>query len=77
MGTGTKRTISGLQGELPYLDQGVAALLTDLKSCGVLDKDVAVRSLRENLAVARESTSPLGRDHWPAVSCACARLVVE
>lgn len=63
-----EKNFPGLLGQMPYFDQGISALLTDLHQRG-LDKDVAVvvwgefgRSPRINKAA--------GRDHWPAVSCA-------
>jgi Uncharacterized protein conserved in bacteria len=63
-----EKNFSGLQGQLPYLDQGVAALLTDLNQRG-LDKDVAVVVWGEFGRSPRINQSA-GRDHWPAVSCA-------
>jgi hypothetical protein len=63
-----EKNFSGLLGQMPYLDHGISALVTDLHQRG-LDNDVAVvvwgefgRSPRINQAA--------GRDHWPAVSCA-------
>jgi hypothetical protein len=63
-----EKNFEGLAGQLPYLDQGLSALVEDLHERG-LANDVAVcvwgefgRSPRINAAA--------GRDHWPAVSCA-------
>ena len=54
--------------DLPLLDQGVAALVTDLHERG-LDKDVSVVVWGE---FGRSPTinKDAGRDHWPRVSCA-------
>jgi hypothetical protein len=54
--------------DLPYLDQGVSALVKDLQQRG-LDKDVSV------IVWGEFGRSPIinkdaGRDHWPKVSCA-------
>lgn len=63
-----EKNFGGLLGQMPHLDRGLSALITDLHQRG-LDKDVAVvvwgefgRSPRINQAA--------GRDHWPAISCA-------
>jgi uncharacterized protein (DUF1501 family) len=63
-----ERNFSGLRGQLPHLDRGLAALVADLHQRG-LDQDVLVvvwgefgRSPRVNRAA--------GRDHWPAVASA-------
>ena len=48
---------------LPPLDQGVAALLDDLSSSGLLD-DTMVMLLGEFGRTPRISGSPAGRDHW-------------
>jgi hypothetical protein len=57
-----------LRQDLPLLDQGVSALLTDLHERG-LDKDVSVVVWGE---FGRTPTinKDGGRDHWPRVSCA-------
>ncbi|MSU62743.1 MAG: DUF1501 domain-containing protein [Pedosphaera sp.] len=57
-----------LRQDLPLLDQGVSALLTDLHQRG-LDKDVTVVMWGE---FGRTPTinKDGGRDHWPRVSCA-------
>jgi len=57
-----------LRQDLPLLDQGVSALLTDLHQRG-LDKDVSVIVWGE---FGRTPTinKDGGRDHWPRVSCA-------
>ncbi len=54
--------------DLPLLDQGVSALVTDLHQRG-LDKDVSVIVWGE---FGRTPTinKDAGRDHWPRVSCA-------
>ncbi|MBI2824790.1 MAG: DUF1501 domain-containing protein [Planctomycetia bacterium] len=63
-----EKNFAGLAGQLPYLDEGLSALIEDLHERG-LARDVAVcvwgefgRSPRINGAA--------GRDHWPAVSSA-------
>ncbi|MDB6175760.1 MAG: hypothetical protein JWL59_5071 [Chthoniobacteraceae bacterium] len=59
---------SALRQDLPLLDQGVTALLTDLRQRG-LDKDVSVVVWGEfgrTPAINKDG----GRDHWPRVSCA-------
>ena len=57
-----------LRQDLPLLDQGISALLTDLHQRG-LDKDVSVVMWGE---FGRTPTinKDAGRDHWPRVSCA-------
>jgi hypothetical protein len=57
-----------LREDLPLLDQGLTALLTDLHERG-LDKDVSVVVWGE---FGRTPTinKDAGRDHWPRVSCA-------
>ncbi len=57
-----------LRQDLPLLDQGVSALLTDLHQRG-LEKDVSVVVWGE---FGRTPTinKDGGRDHWPRVSCA-------
>ena len=57
-----------LRQDLPLLDQGVSALITDLHERG-LDKDVSVVVWGE---FGRTPTinKDGGRDHWPRVSCA-------
>ena len=57
-----------LRQDLPLLDQGISALLTDLHERG-LDKDVSVVMWGE---FGRTPTinKDAGRDHWPRVSCA-------
>ncbi len=57
-----------LRQDLPLLDQGVSALITDLHQRG-LDKDVSVVVWGE---FGRTPTinKDGGRDHWPRVSCA-------
>jgi hypothetical protein len=54
--------------DLPLLDQGVSALLEDLKQRG-LDKDVSVVMWSE---FGRSPTinKDAGRDHWPRANCA-------
>ena len=57
-----------LRHDLPLLDQGLSALITDLHERG-LDKDVSVMVAGE---FGRTPTinKDAGRDHWPRVSCA-------
>ncbi len=57
-----------LRQDLPLLDQGISALITDLHQRG-LDKDVSVVMWGE---FGRTPTinKDAGRDHWPRVSCA-------
>lgn len=57
-----------LRQDLPLLDQGLSALITDLHERG-LDKDVSVMVAGE---FGRTPTinKDAGRDHWPRVSCA-------
>ncbi len=59
---------AALRQDLPLLDQGLTALLTDLRERG-LDKDVSVVVWGE---FGRSPTinKDAGRDHWPRVSCA-------
>ncbi len=57
-----------LRQDLPLLDQGLSALITDLHERG-LDRDVSV------MVAGEFGRSPTinkdgGRDHWPRVSCA-------
>lgn len=54
--------------DLPMLDQGVHALVTDLCQRG-LDKDVSVVVWGEFGRTPKINTKA-GRDHWPRVSCA-------
>jgi hypothetical protein len=57
-----------LRQDLPLLDQGLSALITDLHERG-LDKDVSVVVWGEfgrTPAINKDG----GRDHWPRVSCA-------
>jgi uncharacterized protein (DUF1501 family) len=62
------RNFSGLKGQMPYLDRGLAALVTDLHQRG-LDKDVSVVVWGE-FGRSPRINKDAGRDHWPAVSCA-------
>ena len=59
---------AALKQDLPLLDQGLTALLTDLRKRG-LEKDVSVVVWGE---FGRTPTinKDAGRDHWPRVSCA-------
>jgi hypothetical protein len=59
---------AALRQDLPLLDQGLTALITDLHERG-LDKDVSVVVWGE---FGRTPTinKDAGRDHWPRVSCA-------
>jgi hypothetical protein len=62
------KNFDAMRQDLPLLDQGLTALLTDLKERG-LDKDVSVVVWGE---FGRTPTinKDGGRDHWPRVSCA-------
>ncbi len=62
------KNFDALRQDLPLLDQGLTALLTDLQQRG-LDKDVSVVVWGE---FGRTPTinKDGGRDHWPKVSCA-------
>jgi hypothetical protein len=62
------RNFDALRQDLPLLDQGLTALITDLHERG-LDKDVSVIVWGE---FGRTPTinKDAGRDHWPRVSCA-------
>jgi uncharacterized protein (DUF1501 family) len=62
------KNFEALRQDLPLLDQGLTALLDDLKQRG-LEKDVAV------VVWGEFGRTPIinkdgGRDHWPRVSCA-------
>jgi uncharacterized protein (DUF1501 family) len=62
------KNFDALRQDLPLLDQGLTALLTDLRQRG-LDKDVSVVVWGEfgrTPAINKDA----GRDHWPRVSCA-------
>ena len=54
--------------DFPLLDQGLSALLDDLKAHG-MDKDVSVVVWGE-FGRTPQINSSAGRDHWPRVSCA-------
>lgn len=62
------KNFDALRQDLPLLDQGLTALITDLHERG-LDKDVSVVVWGE---FGRTPTinKDGGRDHWPKVSCA-------
>ncbi len=62
------KNFDALRQDLPLLDQGLTALLTDLRQRG-LEKDVSVIVWGE---FGRTPTinKDAGRDHWPRVSCA-------
>lgn len=53
--------------DMPMLDQGVSALLEDLKQRG-MDKDVTVIVWGE-FGRTPQINKDAGRDHWPRVSC--------
>ncbi len=55
--------------DMPMLDQGLAALLSDLYERG-LEKDVSVVVWGE-FGRTPQINKDAGRDHWPNVSCAC------
>ena len=65
-----EKNFSGLLGQMPYFDQGISALLTDLHQRG-LDKDVAVVVWGE-FGRSPRINKTAGRDHWPAVSSRCS-----
>jgi hypothetical protein len=54
---------------LPPLDQGLAALLDDLQSGGLLDETLVVlfTEFGRTPKIARLQGQPPGRDHWPQV----------
>ncbi|REK19140.1 MAG: DUF1501 domain-containing protein [Planctomycetota bacterium] len=54
--------------DMPMLDQGVSALIDDIHNRG-LDKDVSVVVWGE-FGRTPKINAGVGRDHWPAVSCA-------
>ena len=62
-GTRTRRTSATCEDQLPQLDQGFHALVTDLHDRG-LEKDVAVVMWGEFGRAPRISRGD-GRDHWP------------
>jgi uncharacterized protein (DUF1501 family) len=59
---------AALRQDLPLLDQGLTALLDDLRDRG-LEKDVAVVVWGE-FGRTPQVNKDGGRDHWPRVSCA-------
>jgi hypothetical protein len=59
---------NALRQDLPLLDQGLTALLTDLRQRG-LEKDVSVVVWGE-FGRTPSINKDAGRDHWPRVSCA-------
>ncbi|HEV3340962.1 MAG TPA: DUF1501 domain-containing protein [Pirellulales bacterium] len=63
-----EKNFVGLRGQLPYLDQAVAALVEDLHDRG-LHQDVLVVVWGE-MGRSPRINQLAGRDHWPAVSCA-------
>ena len=54
--------------DMPMLDQGVSALVEDLRQRG-MDKDVSVVVWGE-FGRTPKINNKAGRDHWPRVSCA-------
>jgi hypothetical protein len=52
-----------MQGKLPYVDQGLSVLLTDLAERGLLDKTLVVLSTEFGRTVKLNPDG--GRDHWP------------
>ncbi len=54
--------------DMPLLDQGLSALIDDIHGRG-LDKDVSVVVWGE-FGRTPKINANVGRDHWPAVSCA-------
>lgn len=63
-----KDNFHGHEGQLPYLDQALSALIDDLHERG-LERDVAVCAWGE-FGRSPRINKDVGRDHWPAVSCA-------
>jgi hypothetical protein len=61
-------TFENARNHLPMLDQGVSALVDDLRQRG-LDKDVTVLVWGEFGRTPKINPNG-GRDHWPPVSCA-------
>ncbi|HWC90995.1 MAG TPA: DUF1501 domain-containing protein, partial [Pirellulales bacterium] len=61
-------TFDNARHHLPILDQGLTALLEDLRQRG-LERDVSVVVWGEFGRTPRINANG-GRDHWPAVSCA-------
>ncbi|MCE9534253.1 MAG: DUF1501 domain-containing protein [Planctomycetes bacterium] len=66
-GSDGKNFVEGRK-DMPLLDQGVSALVTDLHERG-LDKDVSVVVWGEFGRTPRVNKEA-GRDHWPQLSCA-------
>jgi hypothetical protein len=62
------KNFDALRQDLPLLDQGLTALLTDLRQRG-LEKDVSV-VLWGEFGRTPTINKDAGRDHWPRVSCA-------
>ena len=58
----------GLRQQAPLLDQGLSALVEDLRERG-LDRDVTVVAWGE-FGRSPRINGTAGRDHWPLVSCA-------
>jgi hypothetical protein len=63
-----EKNFVGLRGQLPYLDQAIAALVEDLHERN-LHRDVLVVVWGE-MGRSPRINQLAGRDHWPAVSCA-------
>lgn len=60
------RNIKGaMQGQLPYVDQGLAALLSDLSNRGLLASTLVV--LTTEFGRTSRLNQDGGRDHWPKV----------
>jgi len=62
------QNFNALRQDLPLLDQGLTALISDLHERG-LDKDVSVVVWGE-FGRTPSINKDAGRDHWPRVSCA-------
>ena len=55
----------GMQGQLPALDQGIATLISDLDSRGLLDSTLVC--LATEFGRTPKINPTAGRDHWPKV----------
>lgn len=58
-----KQIKKGMEGNLPYVDQGLSALLTDLESRGLLQSTLVV--LATEFGRTARINADGGRDHWP------------
>lgn len=60
-----KNIKGAMSGQLPYVDQGLAALLTDLSNRGLLESTLVV--LTTEFGRTARLNQDGGRDHWPKV----------